>query len=172
MKIILSILLSLSLVSCSSTREAPEARPYTPATIDELHGATYCGTGIECVAVWFLIYGSIATVRFIKEGVSSLTRFSDSNPSAIVIKCQIQTPNRQFVRPCGTFTVDMFEKETGKTRTYNFTGYDNQINIVKGKNKISVKLSECGLTQVADQVKTGDVLNLEYPPECHKENKI
>ena len=172
MKIILSILLSLSLISCSSTREAPEARPYTPATINDLNGATYCSTGIECVAVWFLIYGSIATVRFIKEGVSNLTKFSDSNPNAIVIKCQVLTQNKQFVRPCGAYTVDMLEKDSGKSRTYNLTGYDNQINLVKGRNKISIKITECGLSQVADQVKSGDVLKLEYPPECHKENKI
>lgn len=170
MKVLISILLSLSFLSCSSKREAPEPTPYSPSTFDNMGGTNYCTSGgIECVAVWVLVYGSIATVRFIKESVSSLTKFTDSNPSAIVIKCHIESPNKDFARPCGPFNVDVLEKSSGKSRSYNLAGYDNQISLVKGKNKISVKLLTCGLTQVADDIKVGDVMKLEFPSDCYKE---
>ena len=169
MKTICALFLSFSLISCSSSREALDAHPAAPAYSD--NNANFCAGGIECVAIWILIYGSIATVRYIQEGVSNLTKFSDSNPHAVVLKCHVQTLQHDYVTPCGPFTVDIAEKITGKSTSYKLTGYDNQINLIKGKNRITVKVTECGLSQVADEVKVGDVIKLEFPPECRREIK-
>jgi hypothetical protein len=168
MKYLITLLISISLMSCSSKREAPEPRAYEGS--DYANPAFCTGGGIECIAIWGLIYGSIATVRYIKNEVSNLTKFSDSNPESIVLKCHVQTSSHDFVRPCGPFDVEVFEKSKKETRHYNLTGYDNQINLVKGRNRITIKILQCGLSQMADDVKAGDVLKLEFPPECSKEN--
>lgn len=163
--IIFSFILSFSLVSCSST---PDNNRTEYEAYHWLDYAPICSQGIECIAVWVLVYGSVATVRYIKHGISSLTKFSDSVDNAIVIKCRIQNTSHDLTYPCGPYTLTLNEKATEKTRIYNFTGYDNQVRSIKGKSRLSVQITSCGLSQQVDDLKAGDVLQLEFPPECRR----
>lgn len=161
MKKLISLFLFISITGCSSTREQSTPPPPPPAGYDGF----FCGTDPGCAAVYLLVYGTAAVVKLIQN-----TKFtspeSESVEGGIVINCYIQSPDRSYLSPCSQFTVDMIEKKTNKKRNYTFTGDRNDIGFVEGKNKISIRLSECGLIQQADDVKSGDIIRLEFPASC------
>lgn len=165
MRKLLSTILFASLVGCSSTQDRAKSRTYADPVYSGQHENIFCSYDVGCAMLYILVYGTASVVRLI-QNTKFTSPASESVDGGIVLNCYIQSPDRSFLYPCGPFTVDVIEKKTNKSRSYTFTGDYNQIGFVKGKNRITVRINECGLIQHADEVKGGDIIKLEFPATC------
>jgi hypothetical protein len=158
------LVLSLTLTGCASKPDMPAIAPPAPTPENPAGGCSEPW----CVGFFVLIYGVAASVHYISYGIHELAKATNlgSVNDAIVLHCQIQTKTQEYVTPCGPFTVDMQENDSGKSRTYKFNGYDNQIRLLKGFNRLKITVAACDLSQTAFNVKASDVVQLEFPPEC------
>lgn len=166
LRMVLSVLISLQLISCASDEKKVEPQVLNPVENAALMSGNACGNSAvaECILVVGAVTAAYVAARQLGLADEQKVQTKGAKPGLVVVKCYMVDPDSQFQYPCGPALVSY--KNLKKHNSLRMRGETFELLDFPNEAALEIKLDKCKKSQSLEKVKTGTVVHVQFSTAC------